>query len=319
MYKFSSLFAQRMEAFIAEKRALGYGYEYGVQRLGAFDRFCLANFSNEKNLTKELCLEWAKSKGEQNQTLMVKHSPIREFARYLISCGENAYILPPRLVRKGNKPIPYIFSEDEILSFWRELDAMKYLPENPYRHIVMPFIFRLFYCCGLRIYEAYRLRVEDVDVTTGQIYIRESKGHRDRIVVMSDDVNELCHEYIHKIEILIPGRKPFFPNHNGDFLDKKSIGYVMNTIWKKSNPESAKRVRPKVYDFRHSFATHRLYKWMKEGKDLLVMLPYLSAYMGHASLSSTHYYIHLVPGMYESMAGVDYSRFNDLLPEVANE
>ena len=38
----------------------------------------------------------------------------------------------------------------------------------------------------------------------------------------------------------------------------------------------------RFHDFRHTFATHRLYHWMRDGKDLNAMLPYLSAYMGHA-------------------------------------
>lgn len=46
------------------------------------------------------------------------------------------------------------------------------------------------------------------------------------------------------------------------------------------------------------------------------MLPYLSAYMGHAQLSDTHYYIHLVPGLFEEMSGFDFSFAELLLPEV---
>lgn len=52
------------------------------------------------------------------------------------------------------------------------------------------------------------------------------------------------------------------------------------------------------------------------GKDVTAMLPYLSAYMGHAQLSDTYYYIHLVPGLFEKMAGFDYSASDYLLPEV---
>ena len=73
---------------------------------------------------------------------------------------------------------------------------------------------------------------------------------------------------------------------------------------------------PRLYDFRHTFATHRLYRWMCEGKDLNAMLPYLSAYMGHAELSDTHYYIHLIPGLLEEMSGFDFSAAEALLPEV---
>ena len=76
------------------------------------------------------------------------------------------------------------------------------------------------------------------------------------------------------------------------------------------------RRSPRLYDFRHTFATHRLYHWMREGRDLKTMLPYLSAYMGHAQLSDTYYYIHLVPGLMEEMSGFAFSSAEALLPEV---
>ena len=55
---------------------------------------------------------------------------------------------------------------------------------------------------------------------------------------------------------------------------------------------------------------------MKDGKDVTAYLPYLSAYLGHAQLSDTAYYIHLVPGIFEGMAGFDFSSRESLLPEV---
>ena len=59
-------------------------------------------------------------------------------------------------------------------------------------------------------------------------------------------------------------------------------------------------------------ATHRLYQWARQGKDLATALPYLSAYLGHAQLSDTYYYIHLVPDTAQPMAA---DVFSALLPE----
>ena len=58
---------------------------------------------------------------------------------------------------------------------------------------------------------------------------------------------------------------------------------------------------------------------MNEGKDLNVMIPYLSAYMGHAQLSDIYYYIHLVPGLLEEMSGFTFSSAEAFLPEVGND
>ena len=52
--------------------------------------------------------------------------------------------------------------------------------------------------------------------------------------------------------------------------------------------------KPRVYDFRHTFATECICRWMREGRDIDAMLPFLSAYMGHARYEDTLYYVHIL-------------------------
>ena len=53
---------------------------------------------------------------------------------------------------------------------------------------------------------------------------------------------------------------------------------------------------------RHTFCVHRLDDWVREGRDVSAMLPYLSAYVGHSSIESTDYYLHLVPDFFGEYA-----------------
>lgn len=316
-YQMQSNFAKQIEEFTAEKRALGYQYDGGVARLADFDRFCVGNFPAETELTKDLCMAWAKPRAtEGNRNLGVRLGPLREFARYLNSYGEAAFVLPKRLAGKWVKSMPYIFSEEEIQIFWGVLDNLTNNCKFPLRHMQLPIAFRLMYCCGLRPCEVHRLGANDVDLTIGKIHIKESKGHKDRIVMMADEMTELCKRYDAQIRECIPKRKPFFPKSDGSYYTGAWLHYDFVTLWKQTGLQTRNNETPRNYDFRHSFATHRLYHWMREGKDLSVMIPYLSEYMGHTRLSHTHYYIHLVPGMLESMSGIDYHRFEELLPEV---
>ena len=71
--------------------------------------------------------------------------------------------------------------------------------------------------------------------------------------------------------------------------------------------------------FRHSFATHRIYRWRKEGLDIASLLPGLSVYMGHTKYQHTLYYLHFLPELFSSMAGFDYEQFSDILPEVSGD
>lgn len=48
---------------------------------------------------------------------------------------------------------------------------------------------------------------------------------------------------------------------------------------------------------------------MEDGRDVMELLSYLSAYMGHAELSSTLYYIHLLPEKLRQPSKIDWERF----------
>ena len=74
-----------------------------------------------------------------------------------------------------------------------------------------------------------------------------------------------------------------------------------------------------MYSFRHSFATHRIYQWHKEGKNTSTLLPGLSAYMGHSKYQHTLYYLHFLPEQFSEMSGFDFERFSEIIPEVYEE
>ena len=317
---FKSQFADRIVEFVQQKRALGFPYDGSEAILEKFDRFCLEHFPSEIILSKELCLAWAvRRETEGNNGFRNRVSPIREFAKYLIRIGEAAYIVPPDFTRRGPRPLPYIYSEEEVAAILRVFDEMKPRKGFPVRHFVIPAIIRLLYCCGLRPVEARRLKVTEVDLSIGKIYIRESKGHKDRIVMLGGDNIEYFRTYNGNVSCLLPGRDWFFPNSSDEIYTKEWLDKTFRIAREKAGITGESSNPPRPYDLRHTFATHRLYLWMKEGKNLDSMLPYLSTYMGHAQLSDTYYYIHLVPGQLKTMSGLDFSKYEALIPEVDDD
>ena len=320
IYTFKSRFATRIQEFIAQKNALGFGYLESSRLLRDFDRFCLTYFPYADSLTENLCLAWATKKDtEGNNTFRNRMMPVREFARYLNRNGETAYVLPPDIARKDTPYAPYIYTEAEILAIWDVLDHLIPRSGFPVRQFVIPAMVKLLYCCGLRPAEARRLRVGDVDMDKGRLNIMESKQHRSRIVMMTDDVAEMLSDCNTAVSAVMPDREPFFPNSEGGFYGKRGLEKTFRQTLMKAGIDGTGRRSPRLYDFRHTFATHRLYHWMREGKDLNAMLPYLSAYMGHAQLSDTYYYIHLVPGLMEEMSDFAFSSAEVLLPEVETD
>lgn len=314
---FNSRFAGRMAAFVAEKHALGYPYNDSGRILANFDRFCTERFPDSDALSKEVCLAWAVRRDtEEKNCFRNRLSVVREFARYLNRIGEQAYVIPATFAKKGARPTPHIYSEEEVAAIWKEFDSIKPRGGFPVRHIVLPAIVRLLYCCGLRPCEARKLKADDINLFSGKLYIRESKGRKDRIVMLADDVRDYMRDYNEQVCRHIPGREWFFPNSVDGLYTKEWLEKEFRMVRAKLNLEYGSSNPPRLYDFRHTFATHSLYRWLREGKDLTAMLPYLSAYMGHSQLSDTFYYIHLVPGQLEAMSGLDFPKYEALLPEV---
>ena len=75
-----------------------------------------------------------------------------------------------------------------------------------------------------------------------------------------------------------------------------------------------------IHSLRHGFAVQNLRRWAVDGSDLAVMLPYLSAYMGHADLRGTQYYLRLTADAYPDVAEMVQARFGYVIPHpVARE
>lgn len=317
LYIYESNFAEDIENFILQKHSVGFPYKYSQTIMHNFDKFCAERFPNETKLTKEICCAWAVKKDtENNNAFRNRLMPIREFARYLNRNGIMAYILPQSYAKKGSRPIPHIYTTDEIKSILTVADNLPLRKNYPIRHYVIPTALRLMYCCGLRPCEVRKLQVKNVDLKRGCLFIEESKGHKSRTVFMSDDMIEVCREYQAKVSKILPDREIFFPDSKGNEYTKEWFDKTFRIIREKASIKNVGDNPPRLYDLRHTFATHRLYQWMNDGKDINAMLPYLSAYMGHEQLSDTYYYIHLVPEIFEQMSGFNCSSLESLIPEV---
>jgi site-specific recombinase XerD len=155
-------------------------------------------------------------------------------------------------------------------------------------------ILRLIYHTGLRIREACRLEVRDIDRASGRIHVREGKGGKDRYVpiapAMIDDLARFWRRHHHP--------QWLFPGLRCDWKKGKEPAQVRahqaQGPMSESSVQGAFRLalaqsginKPATpHTLRHSYATHLL----EEG----VSIRLISAYLGHASLDVTVIYTHL--------------------------
>lgn len=292
-YPYKGPFAEHIRSHVQLKQAVGYKYDVEARHLLRFSDFTYHKYPEVTRLTKEIVLEWCSKKEYEAQANQCTRAPIiRQFAVYMDSIGEKAYIIP-----KGYYP------EEELKAFFHETDKCHYVSECPYRHLIMPVFFRMIYSCGLRSSEARLLKVEDVDLETGILTIHHSKDDNSRLVPMSDELTERCRRYFCQVHMLSKETDYFFPGIAGKPM---TIGNAYHNfrrfLWKAGISHGSRGKGPRVHDFRHAYACHCLKKWVLQGKDLNAYLPVLKTYMGHFSFEDTAYYLRLTADVYPDIS-----------------
>lgn len=316
---FKSKFSGNILSMLNFRKSMGLSTETYIQKFKTFDRYCCEYFPDESKLNERIVLDWLRTDIPGVNVLNHRASFIRMFGKYLASIGENAYILPDKFVPPQRQYTPYILSDDELRRLFAVIDSY---PQNgrldPLQPALFSTIFRLIYTCGLRPGEARTLRCENVNLDTGEIVIKETKKHKDRIVVMSDDMLALMKSYSYLRESIHPQCPYFFPSKKGIPYETKMLDWHFKNFIKQLYPNLNESEIPniRIYDLRHRFATAVMVKWINEKCDLYSALPYLSTYMGHAHFSSTAYYIHLLPDNLKNSECIDWKAMGKIIPEV---
>ena len=168
---------------------------------------------------------------------------------------------------KKEKQLPVVLSQEEVVRVLDAVDNMKH------KTILM-----LIYSAGLRVGEAVRLKIEDIDSERKLIYLKSAKGKKDRYTLLSNVALENLREYFkayRPIEYLFegaPGRK---------HIAERSV----QEVFKRATGMAGIRKHVTVHSLRHSFATHLL----EAGTDLR----YIQEVLGHASSKTTEIYTHV--------------------------
>lgn len=297
---FRSPLADVIATFVAQKRALGYKYQSEEVLLRAIDRFLIEQGVSEPALPREIVERLTACRAHQrSRTHATRVSIVRQLACFMCDRGLPAYVPPAGMTRKIQLDFtPYIFSREAIRGLVRAADRLPVASMSPRRHLVMPEVFRLLYGCGLRVSEVVHLSVDDVDLETGVLRIRQGKFRKDRLVPVAPTMTERLRRFQEVIGQR-PAESPFFTKARGAPYDRDGIYITFRRLLREVGiPHGGRGRGPRLHDLRHTFAVHRLEEWVREGVDLDAKLPVLAAYMGHQSLDGTQRYLRITPQVF---------------------
>jgi len=255
-------YGKLLDGFLTFKRDCGYKYRTEKEILSSFYRYTQEHKESRLGLTKEFIENWAAPKvKESRKSLSNRVSVLREFALYLSRLGYKVHIPTPVKNAKNRSFIPYVFSKEEMTRIFYETDNYPTSKHNRYNsNEVYPMLFRLLYGCGLRISEALNIRIKDVDTTTGRVEIFIAKNDKQRVVMMSDGLREICHHYKMQYLVFKDVDSTFFQHKNGSIRSISQVNKFFRTIlYRAKIPYLGRGKGPYLHNLRHTFACHSFY------------------------------------------------------------
>jgi integrase/recombinase XerD len=311
--------ADAITALVTEKRAVGYKYAAEERVLARFAAFCRAEFPGldaPSQASVEAWVATAHGRGATPATLQALAAPVRELARWLGRRGVPAYVLPAGALPRPARYVPHIYTDQELAALFTQTDRCRYCSLVPFRHLVMPVLFRTIYACGLRASEARLLRVADVDIGTGILQIRSAKGDKDRQTPLSEALRARLADY-HAHVVGRTGGEWFFPGTTRRPLTLGNIDKNFRRfLWQARISHGGRGHGPRVHDLRHTFAVNNLRSWFERGDGVGGLLPVLQTYMGHSSPDDTAYYLRLTAESYPHITAQIQRVFGDVVPPV---
>lgn len=279
--------------YLAVRRAVGFKLTRTEGLLFNFVDFVEQHGTGR--ITSEIAVRWA--------TLPVDASPnwwrtrlcvTRCFARYMVAVDPETEVPPtdllPRLSAGSTRAVPYLYTVDEVADLMTAARSIR----STLTAATCETIIGLLAVTGMRVGEALRLDCDDIDFGLNLLCVRDSKFDRSRLVPLHHSTIDALLAYTRvRDERFSPPRSPsFFVSRSGERLSYHGVNWHFARLVRKAGMQpKSDRCRPRMHDFRHSFACATLEDWYRSGVDIQPLLPLLSTYLGHVDPASTYWYV----------------------------
>lgn len=315
---FKSQFSETLKSFILEKRGLGYKYHVEAATLRIFDEYVCTSGYCGAGISKELFENWTNRRPhEREKTCENRTSILRQFCKYVIRLGGEAYLPPPKQrLRRDISYRPHIFTNAELTRF---LKCVENMPGSVQRRTVFYMLFSLLICTGMRIGEALQLHWTDIDwgKTPLLVSIYGAKFNKDRAIPLSEGLSKQLLDYRITMSILFPECVYLFPSrYYLPYSEHDAYVVFRKALWKAGISHGGKGYGPRLHDFRHTFAVKSLRKMVYANEDIMAVMPLLSQYLGHKNIYATQTYLQFTADMFPYVTESIQNALGNVIPEI---
>lgn len=305
--RFQSFLGPEIEGFLAHKRSLRRRYDVEEKTLALLDAYLSEHkIGSLAEVTPAVVDEFLLSRPRlRPRSYNHLRCTVGRLFSHLVDRGKLAQTplrSPPRRARYERTP--FIF---DTAVATRLLALAKALPSNGgtiERGRTYFVLFAVLYGLGLRIGEACRLCLEDVDLERRLLIIRETKFYKSRLVPFGPKLGALLAEHLRQRQTVLAataaGDQPLFCLRGGRPINPGTVSQTFHAMVPSLHLEIPPGIPPpRLHDLRHAFAVGALTRWYRLGLDPQTRLLALSTFMGHGDISSTAVYLTPTPQLLE--------------------
>ncbi len=225
-------------------------------------------------------MDWMLGRGKSAASVTRFLASVKSFYNFLIAAGKMK-TNPAKGVSsaKVERKYPEILTSKEVELF---LEQPQCVDAKGFRDHAM---LELLYATGIRVSELTTLNLEDLNLAAG--FIRCSSKGKERIIPLYRTAVKALQDYVWKFRpqlVLDEEENALFVNMNGERMSRQGFWKIIKLYQGKAGIE--KEITP--HTLRHSFAVHLL----ENGADLRS----IQEMLGHADISSTQIYTHVMKG-----------------------
>jgi len=292
--------ADFISQYLQFRRSLGLKLIGAEATLRNFDHRLAQRSPRATTVTKPMIVDFLRSLDHlQGSTLYLRFMHLRQFCRFLFKLNPDTYVPETAMIRRGRTiRKPHIYTRDEITEIIK-LATVLY-PKGPFRSHSYSTLFSLLWVSGLRIGEALRLNLEDVDTENAVLHIQESKFFKSRLVPLTQSAASALEAYRRQRAQHDHDQRPnapFFVNARGTRFCHSTVNCTFRRLTRQLRIQTAQGHDPRLHDFRHTFATRCLSEAYQAGKNPNAALPLLATYLGHVDIACTQIYLHPASGL----------------------
>lgn len=286
-----------IEEYLAFRLARGFQPSKKLERLlRQFVASVPTHGDHEPVFDQADALRWANAPaGARDAWRAGRLSMVRQFALYVSGSGMPVQIPPGKQGPASRaRAVPFIYTRGEIDALLLSATALF----TVLRAATMRTLIGLLAVTGMRIGEALRIEIDDLDIEHGVLLIKHAKLEHQRVNCLDATTCDALTAYLalpHRNRLGVGGDRPLFTTGTGGAVSASTIRSAFQVMRIHAGLQPRAGARPRLHDFRHTFATRTMIEAYDCGRDPAATLAALAIWLGHTSPAYTYWYLQAVP------------------------